>query len=253
MILNRNAYSGVDLKPSFLSVEHYNIFSLFLFIYLLSACNSQEKNGPITAQPIENKAQWWQDRHKQILEADKSGVKIVFIGDSITQRWDDSGKSAWFQTFGSKLAFNMGFSGDRTQNVLWRIENGELDNISPNIVFLLIGTNNANSDSAEDIAIGIKANIDAILKKLPDSKLAVYRIFPRDVFGSSLRRITQKASDLVIMEVNQKNLFHIDINDSFLDDSGEIPTNLMADGLHLTSEGYDIWAHEASFFINNLE
>jgi len=243
----------VELKPSFLDLKDYKYLYVFLVIYLLSACNTQKEDGPISTQAIENKAQWWQERHKQILDADKSEVKILFIGDSITQRWEDNGKSAWFQTFGSKLAFNMGFSGDRTQNVLWRIENGELDNISPEIVFLLIGTNNANSDSAEDIAIGIKKNIEAIFSKLPNSKLAVYRIFPRGQLDSSFRIITQKASDLVIMEVNQKNLFHIDINGSFLDGSGEIPIDLMADGLHLTGEGYDIWANEASLFINNLE
>jgi len=198
---------------------------------------------------IENKAEWWQTRHKQIVITDKTSIDILFLGDSITQSWEDEGLDVWFQNFGGSRAFNMGFSGDKIQHLLWRISNGELDNISPKITFLLIGTNNSQENTAIQIAEGINKSIEQIVQKLPETKLIVFKIFPRGSENSTLRQITNQASEIVAKAVDNKKVFYLDINEHFLDINSNIPIDIMHDGLHLTGHGYEIWANAISHLV----
>jgi len=111
--------------------------------------------------PTEHREVWWLQRHQQKLaerETLKKNLELMFLGDSITHAWEVEGSEHWQQHFAHRKAFNLGFAGDRTEHLLWRIQNGEINNLSPKWVVLLIGTNNAGHrhDSPQEIAAGIK-------------------------------------------------------------------------------------------------
>jgi lysophospholipase L1-like esterase len=186
--------------------------------------------------------------HDSFLKRGKSGqIGLLFIGDSITAAWPYWGKAVWKKYYGAYNAADFGFGGDRTQNVLWRIDNGELDGISPAVVVLLIGTNN---HSATDVGLvpAIKKIVDEIHGKLPNTKVLLLGIFPR---GNDPQNPPDNARiRAAIINVNKalaafddgKKTRFLDIGSKFLDPSGAISKNIMADGLHPTAAGYQIWA-----------
>ena len=125
----------------------------------------------------------WMRRHESFNERAKQGdVDLLFIGDSITQGWENEpprgGKEVWAEFYGKRNSMNLDISGDRTQHVLWRLENGNLEGIKPKLAILMIGTNNAAANSSEQIAAGIKAIVEKIRVKLPSTKVLVLAIFP---------------------------------------------------------------------------
>ena len=223
-----------------------SLTSCIFFIFILSGCQhdtTTDSEDISYKTPTEIKVNWWLERHEKIINADKSNVEIVFLGDSITHRWEEDGADIWLQNFGENKALNLGFNGDKTQNLLWRIQNGELDNLSPNIAFLLIGTNNAEQNSSSEIAEGIILNITAIQEKLPNTKLVILSIFPRGTVDSNYRKITEEASQLVANKPSVQNIVYLNINEHFIDNTGNIPLDIMTDSLHLTSQGYATWAN----------
>ena len=123
----------------------------------------------------------WLARHEGfVAQAKKGGGEILFMGDSITDNWRSKGLNVWNKYYAPQHAANFGIGGDRTQHVLWRIEHGELDGIKPRVAVLMIGTNNSNSDPADDIAKSVKLIIDAIRARIPDTKILLLAIFPRN-------------------------------------------------------------------------
>jgi len=227
-----------------------NIFKVLLLALTIQACNTEK---PATVIPASKNMQWWEDRHNRIVALDKSDFKVFFLGDSITQGWIMAkyGHNIWLENFGEESALNLGFSGDRTQNLLWRIENGELDKSNPELVILMIGTNNAKDDSAEDIAKGVKAILSVIQTKLPKTKIIVHRIFPRGIESHPLRLVTNKASEIFSKNSNEQSIYYLDINSHFQDESNNVPIDIMYDGLHLTTKGYAIWINAIKHLLPN--
>ncbi|HTQ39570.1 MAG TPA: GDSL-type esterase/lipase family protein [Pirellulales bacterium] len=123
-----------------------------------------------------------QGRIDKISERAKQGdVDLLFVGDSITQGWETRGKDVWDKYYGNRKAMNDGISGDRTQHVLWRHDQGNIDGIHPKLAVIMIGTNNSNGkdNTAEEIADGVTAIVHQLREKLPDTKLLLLGIFPR--------------------------------------------------------------------------
>jgi beta-glucosidase len=121
----------------------------------------------------------FQQMHDSFLKRRTSGpIGVLFIGDSITEGWSGRGKATWDAQFAKYQPANFGISGDRTQHVLWRIQEGELDGIAPKVVVLMIGTNNSGY-SAPAIARADAEIVYQIHRKLPDTKLLLLSIFPR--------------------------------------------------------------------------
>ena len=115
--------------------------------------------------------------HEQFLDqARKGNIDLLFLGDSITQGWHNN--EVWKRFYGPRHAANFGIGGDRTQHVLWRIENGEIDGIHPRVAVLMIGTNNAGSNSADEIAAGVTAIVQELRKRLPETKVLLLGVFP---------------------------------------------------------------------------
>ncbi len=191
---------------------------------------------------------WWLERHElKLIEAAKlnASSEVVFIGDSITQGWEGLGLKAWQAYFQPLNALNLGFNGDCTEHVLWRIEQGELDNISPNIIILMIGTNNAGhrKEDPHDTFLGVKAILARIQEKQPDAHIILLAIFPRGQFPDDpLRKITSKTNNLIEPLAGNKQIHWLDINHKFLNENGELTKDVAEDFLHINAEQYDVWA-----------
>jgi lysophospholipase L1-like esterase len=168
-------------------------------------------------------------------------VGLVFIGDSITERWRNA-PEIWKAHYWQYAPANFGVAGDRTENVLWRIANGELDHIDPKVVVLLIGTNNIN-DTVDHI-VGADTKIAGLIHTdLPKTKLLLLGLFPRaqDPADPKRDKIKQINAALAKLDDGHATRF-LDIGSLLLDHDGVLQPEIMKDYLHLTPKGYQIWA-----------
>ncbi len=185
-----------------------------------------------------------ENRHKGFLEIAKKGnIDVVFLGDSITDGWRGSG-TVWKEQIEPLHAANFGIGGDRTQHVLWRIENGELDGYTPKAAVLMIGTNNLGANTDEEIADGIKAIVETIHKKQPKTKVLLLGIFPRGQQPTDKNRDRIKNINKIISKLDDKGktVKYLDIGDKFLEKDGTLSKDIMPDFLHLSKKGYEIEA-----------
>ena len=195
----------------------------------------------------------WLKRHEGFVAmAKKGGVEVLFLGDSITDAWGGEGhnpKAAGAQIFAKQFeplkAANFGIGGDRTQHVLWRLQNGELDGIQPKVLMLMIGTNNSNGkdNTAEEIADGIKAIVAEIRNKSPKTKVLLLGVFPRGEKPNAQRDKLKQVNETVAkLDDGGKTVKYLDIGGRFLGQDGIISKDIMPDFLHLSEKGYQIWA-----------
>jgi lysophospholipase L1-like esterase len=195
-------------------------------------------------------------KHEEFLARRTAGpIGVLFLGDSITEGWGGGGKAVWEKYYAPLDAANFGIGGDQTQHVLWRIDNGELDGISPKLVVLLIGTNNIGYP-AEEILKADDKIVQEIHDKLPQSKLLILGIFPRadKRAGSPVlmqAKIKEVNKGLATLDDGSKTRF-LDVSNIFLDADGNIPTDIMKDHLHPTAKGYQIWADAMNPLLNEM-
>jgi lysophospholipase L1-like esterase len=181
------------------------------------------------------------DLHDKFVERAKMGhVDLLFLGDSITQMWNDN--EVWKRFYGPRNAANFGIGGDRTQHVLWRIQNGELDGIESKVVVLMIGTNNLSSGTADEIAQGITAIVEELRHRLPKARILLLGIFPRGQKPDETREKLQAVNAKVARLDDGSHVKFLDIGKSFLNEDGTISREIMPDFLHLSRKGYRIWA-----------
>lgn len=196
-----------------------------------------------TVTPVPRDAKWMQ-RHEQInARAVPGEVDLVFIGDSITQGWEGAGKAAWQKFYGPRKAMNAGIGGDRTQHVLWRLDNGNIEGITPKVAVVMIGTNNAKSDAPADTAAGIEAIVKKLRDKLPQTKILLLAVFPRGATpDDALRKKNTAVNETVAKLDDGERVFFLDIGPKFLTADGTLEKVIMPDLLHLSPRGYEIWA-----------
>lgn len=185
-------------------------------------------------------------RHQTINGYAKSmagNVDLLFIGDSITQGWEGAGKDVWEKFYGPRKAMNAGIGGDRTQHVLWRLDNGNIDGISPKLAVIMIGTNNSGTNTSEQIAAGVKAIVEKLRTKLPKMKILVLAVFPRGADKNDPRRLVNEGANKLIAKLaDDKTVYYLDIGPKFLEADGTLSKEIMPDLLHLSPAGYTIWA-----------
>jgi lysophospholipase L1-like esterase len=184
--------------------------------------------------------------HESFVAVAKQGeAKVVFLGDSITAGWN-SQKALFEKEFGQYKAANFGIGGDRTQHVLWRVENGEFEGIKPKAVVLMIGTNNSGAadNPPEQIAAGIKNIIAAIHQRSPETKVLLLAIFPRGATeANNPGRAKNQAVNALIAKYDDGQKVHfLDIGAKFLKPDGTLEKAIMPDLLHLNAASYQIWA-----------
>ncbi|MDD4869381.1 MAG: platelet-activating factor acetylhydrolase IB subunit [Kiritimatiellae bacterium] len=208
-------------------------------------CVAQTNSLATTSVGKENEA-WWKKRHEAKVELAKQGnVDLLWIGDSITHGFEGGGKAMWEKYYAPRHALNIGFSADRTEHVLWRLDNGEIDGISPKLAIIMLGTNNTGhrKDKPEEIAEGIKLICEKLRTKLPNMKVLVLGIFPRGEKSTDFGRMNNdEANKLIAKLVDDKNIFFLNINDKFLGPDGVLSKEIMPDFLHPNPKGYQIWA-----------
>lgn len=200
------------------------------------------------AQPVPRDAGWKKRHEGFVEEARKGGIELLFLGDSITDAWrSGKARALWDEYFAPFKAANFGISGDRTQHVLWRIQNGELEGIQPRCVVLMIGTNNIGQRNPEPPAsavAGIRAIVREIHARSPKTKVLLLGVFPRAEKPDHPHRAQIKEINAEIAKLDDggKTVKFLDIGDRFLQPDGTISKEIMPDFLHLSEKGYRIWA-----------
>jgi lysophospholipase L1-like esterase len=243
----------------------FGFLTLCMIATVFTGCLGMRKSDPyglagkthsaVTPSSDRLKYEWWNNRHQKILNTIASGdFDLIYVGDSITHGFEGAGKEMWAKYYAPRNALNMGFSGDRTQQVLWRFDHGEIDGISPKLAILMIGTNNSNGqdNTAEEIADGIKAICAKMREKLPKTKILMLAIFPRGEGTSPQREKNARASELASQIADGRHIFYLDINKAFLDEDGILSRGIMPDLVHPNENGYKIWAEAIEPTVKNL-
>jgi lysophospholipase L1-like esterase len=197
-------------------------------------------------KPVNKTDAGWTKLHESFLERAKKGdVDVLFLGDSITRGWAGAGKEVWEEHFEPLRAANFGIGGDRTQHVLWRITEGkELDGIQPKVAVLMIGTNNLPpGNTPEQIADGITAIVRQLRKQVPAIKVLLLGVFPRgEKADNPFRARIKEVNDRIAKLDDGSHVRYLDIGGKFLAEDGSLPKEIMPDFLHLSKDGYQIWA-----------
>ncbi len=198
-------------------------------------------------EPVPRNDEWWRNRHQSINEnVARVGkrAEIIFIGDSITQGWEGAGRQVWEEFYAPRNALNLGIGGDRTQHVLWRLDNGNLEGIEPKVAVVMIGTNNSNGEdnSVSQIADGVTAIVRKLREKLPSTRILLLGIFPRSENPSPQRGKILQVNQILRRLADGEHVFWMDFGHKFVRADGTIPADLMPDFLHLSPAGYRVWA-----------
>lgn len=229
-----------------------SVVSLLLLGFACQFTYGQEnKNTAIKPEPRDG---GWMKRHESFNERVKKGdVDLLLIGDSITQGWEGSGADVWKKFYGNRKAVNLGIGGDRTQHVLWRLDNGNIAGIKPKLAVLMIGTNNSGTNTSEEIAEGIKAIVAKLNKELPETKVLVLAVFPRGADPNDTKRKVNEGANAIIAKTEMgMNDYYLDIGPKFLGEGGTLSKEIMPDLLHLSPQGYKIWAESIEPMVAKL-
>ena len=178
------------------------------------------------------------------IERRGGNIDLVLLGDTITEFWSKTGKDSYAELEGWS-PLNLGFGGQCTEHVLWRIQNGILDGYQAKAVMIMIGSNNIGrfgDEQPEWVAAGIKKIVETVKEKQPQAKILLLGIFPR---GST----TADKNNMRIMETNEllptladdKTVFYMDIGKSFLNEGGDVKPELMPEYFIPNAEGYKAW------------
>ena len=217
--------------------------------------HSHDRNAPrsVAATPAERTDENSKIAHAQLLEkARAGGIDVYFLGDSITRRWGCTDPpyadllANWNENFFGWNAANFGWGGDSTQNILWRIKNGELDGVHPKVIVIQGGTNNIGGrpgDDAmvEDISAGLRVIVETCRDKAPEATIIVTGIFPRgdnpDAYPA-IEQINERLADFA----DGETVLYLNVNDGLADADGKLYDGMTVDGLHLSTKGYQVWA-----------
>lgn len=221
-----------------------------------SALRDPEKNSAVKPEPRD--ANWVKRHDGFVAIAKQGGVDVLFVGDSITDFWrrpqtekQSGGKKVWDREFAPLHAANFGISADRTQHVLWRLQNGELEGIHPRAVVLMIGTNNTGFErdnvtprnTPQQAAEGVKEIVELLRAKLPQTKILLLAVFPRGEKPDHPQRKQVNEVNAIIAKLDDGRHVHfLDIGRKFLTADGTLPKAIMPDFLHPNEKGYEIWA-----------
>ena len=202
---------------------------------------------------------WWLPRFDaQRTLAATCGCEVAFLGDSITHHWEGPGKEVWAANFaeGPYSAINLGFSADRTEQLLWRLDHGQMDGMSPKAIVLMIGTNNtghrkAHEESPTDTALGVQAVLGRLGNLFPEAKVILHPIFPRGAATNDELRVRNDLVNLAIRQLaDGKRILWCDFNSRLLAVDGTLEKTMAPDLLHPGATGYAIWAEELKPFLD---
>ncbi len=221
------------------------ILLLSVVLVFMMGC-TQKKNNPAAIATDKLETNWWKERHEKVLSQLKKDPKLILIGNSIMHSLDDpSRQPVWEKYLNQYNTVNMGFSGDRTENVIWRLQNGEIDGINPKVAMLLIGTNNTDGNHylgitrPKDLAEGIWKICHIIREKLPETQILLLAILPYGYTPNHRDNINKATNEILATFPGKDSKIHYrDIGYIFLDKEGKVKKELMPDYLHPGVEGH---------------
>jgi lysophospholipase L1-like esterase len=212
---------------------------------------AQESQAPPADRAVPRQDANSRTAHEQLLaKARRGGIDVYFAGDSITRRWGaldyPDFLAHWTKNFYGWNAANFGWGGDTTQNILWRLQNGELDDVHPKVIVLLAGTNNLGRGTpaeaaAADVTRGLKAIADTMRAKAPRATVILMGIFPRNDNLAAMPTINRINENLAAL-ADGRQVRYLNVNHRLADASGRLFEGMMPDGLHPAIPGYQVWA-----------
>lgn len=200
---------------------------------------------PAEAVPAPVPLEWWQTRQRELERlntADLSGVRLLFLGDSITQNW---APPIFAQFYGHRAALNMGVGSDTTQGMLWRLARSPLGgSLKPELVVLLLGTNNAHNPKSDEVATGIAEVVRAIRARSPASKILLLGLLPRGATAQDpFRPLVQQVNNLISTCASEaQRVTFLDPGPLLMDAAGNLSETVAPDRLHPSAVGYAIIA-----------
>jgi len=208
-------------------------------------------------KPEARRAPWWLQRHDSMnSKATAKPHDILFIGDSITQGWEGPGKAIWEDNYAEKNALNLGISGDRTEHVIWRLQNGNLKNQeNAQLAIIMIGTNNTGHSQQDpaQTAQGITKIVSIVKEKCPKAKILLLAVFPRaEKPDDKLRKLNEQINTHIKDLHDGETVHYLDLSPAFLTEDGILTKEIMPDGLHPQQKGYAIWAEAMAPKIKEL-
>jgi beta-glucosidase len=235
-------------------------FVLITFIFfLLIGCGQKVVNeASVPTDKLDRK--WWKERHELVIEKNKLKPELILIGNSILHSLDDTDRVEVWRSFLNKYnTVNMGFSGDRTENVIWRLQNGELEGIHPKLALLLIGTNNTDGNhylqitQPKELAEATWEICETIRQKLPDTQILLLGIFPYGYKPNHRDNINNETNKIISgFQAKDSHIHYRDIGSIFLDADKKVKKSLMPDYLHPNAEGHMLMFEALENDIRNL-
>lgn len=209
---------------------------------------------------------WWNQFEKinNIVKEKQGKVDLVFFGDSITQNWTgpnerlavEGGNRAIDRYFGMYTTIGMGISGDRTEHLLFRLENGSFEGIEPKAVVLMIGVNNllGGDDSPKEIASGITLLVNKMLKKLPKTTIILHGAFPTSAKAEDANRLAvDRIHELISPLDRNERVKYVDLRSKFILPDGSLNSKYYrGDWIHLKGPAYDVWAESIKPLVDKL-
>jgi len=213
-----------------------------LLTILLGSIEAFAQSTNTAVIPVPMSKPGWMDRHDSMNAKARQGkIDLIYIGDSIVQRYEGGGKPVWDHYYAPRNALNLGISGDRTQHVIWRLDHGNIDGIAPKLAIVMIGQNNGGHNTASEIAEGVTEVVKRIRTKLPKTKILLLGIFQRREKPTPERAVLAKANE-IISKLADSSISYMDINSVFVQPDGTIPVALMPDYEHPSELGFKRWA-----------
>lgn len=243
-------------KIKFLFFLSFGLLCLILFAQTAKGESAVETNQQIDSQENEsnvNMAVTPEERdidrfREQSARMEEGNVDLLWVGDSITHFWETTGKEVFDKYYGNRNAMNFAISGDRTGHVIWRIQHSPMSKINPKMAVVMIGTNNIGhqSSSPSQTVEGIQKIVDMLREQYPEMNILLLEVFPRgktpeDPMRQGVDEIN-KGLEAIYKGGKVKKVKLYSINDLFLDDEGNLSSDIMPDYLHPSSAGYEIWA-----------
>lgn len=227
----------------------YGLVCVLCVASLLGGCAGKQP-ASVEAEPRGVEYPWmsmerWYHMHAaDVGVAAKNHVDLLFIGDSITEGWPDA---LMQEFFGQYKTANFGIGGDRTENVLWRLQNGAVGQMNPSVISLLVGVNNfgLRGDTPEEVVAGITAVVEELQRRFPRSKIILHAVFPYKQEAASPEREAVKQVNAEIARLaNDPGIVFLDVGPALIMNNGDIAPSVMPDFLHLSDHGYRLWAAE---------
>jgi|APGre2960657505_1045072.scaffolds.fasta_scaffold01589_7 beta-glucosidase len=205
------------------------------------------KSANDPTKPVPGGVRWFGRMHASYVEQTKNKkFDLCLLGDSVTQMWPGD---LFVKYFGYFNAVNFGIGGDRAENVLWRLQHGELDGTSPKLIVLLIGTNNSGMNTPDEIALGVATVLQNLRTKLPKTKILLLGILPR---RDANRAKTDAANPLIAKLGDGKMVHYHDLGGMLLDKEGKLLPGMLTDDVHLSRKAYEAWGEAITPFITKL-